>query len=532
MTAAPGLIQIHLPAAKLWAPLAVVLAAAAILRFGTAGYSLWFDDLASYFYASQPLSRLWSTWMVRETTPPLYYSTLAVWAKMFGWSAQVARIPSILASLVAIVVVYLGVARNYGLRAAAVAAVLLAVSAQQLVMAHQVRAYILLFVAIAASFFGLVAIVRNTPRRKLAWSAYILGAITGIYLHTTAFLWPAAATLALLACDRRLWPVVGVHWLELALADLLILTGSAWWIGIVILQQNSLEGTIGWINPPELTTMPRFLLEALFLAREPAGWELAGPLLLAGLAFLGALHGWSDLRVRFTTACFVLAPLLFVLVSYKQPIMIHRTVLWVSLFPLFLVASLFRDGARAKPLASATLGLIASLALLGLNLALALPRLQKEDWGLVVRAAASTPNTVVLVDGEAMSLGLTMACRAELGLSRCPFGIVALVVSDKTVDLWAAGYGEGRFAPSDVGDIGHARVFIFGRWGHAALDELHRRGLLADIVSDGQPLKGPLPASTLIEVLRRYDLHDGLIPIGASCPADARAAAPHCRPPT
>ena len=374
-------------------------------------------------------------------------------------------------------VVYLGVARNFGLRSAVVAAVLLAVSAQQLGMAHQVRAYVILFVAIAVSFFGLVAIVRDTTRRTWAWFAYILGAIAGIYLHTTALLWLATASLAVLACDRRMWPLVGHRWLELAIANLLILAGSAWWIGIVISQQSSLEGTIGWISAPELATLPRFLLEALFLAQEPVSWGLAGPLLLAGLALLGALRGWNDPRVRFTTACFVLAPLLFVLVSYKQPIMIHRTVFWVSVFPLFLVASLFRDGVRAKPLAFATLGLIASLLLLGLNLALAIPRLQKEDWRLVVRSAASAPNTVVVVDGEAMSLGLKMACRAELGLSRCPFGIVALVVSDKTVDLWATGYGGGGIAPGGLGAIDHARVFVFDRWGHPALDELHRRGL-------------------------------------------------------
>jgi uncharacterized membrane protein len=66
---------------------------------------LWFDDLASLFYAAQPLERLWSSWMVRETTPSLYYALLRGWCDLLGWSATTARAPSILASLASIGIV-------------------------------------------------------------------------------------------------------------------------------------------------------------------------------------------------------------------------------------------------------------------------------------------------------------------------------------------------------------------------------------------------------------------------------------------
>ena len=68
-------------AGRLRAPLmlALMLVAVAAFRIHTAQYSLWYDELASLEFARQPVSRLWSSWMLRETNPPLFYTMLSGW---------------------------------------------------------------------------------------------------------------------------------------------------------------------------------------------------------------------------------------------------------------------------------------------------------------------------------------------------------------------------------------------------------------------------------------------------------------------
>ena len=60
----------------------LAMVAGFIIRYSTGGYPMWQDELASMVFASQPLSRLWSAWMVRETNPPMFYSLLHLWLAM------------------------------------------------------------------------------------------------------------------------------------------------------------------------------------------------------------------------------------------------------------------------------------------------------------------------------------------------------------------------------------------------------------------------------------------------------------------
>src|SRR5512142_2026365 len=68
-----------------WFRLSLIVLLALGLRLHLAGeQSLWRDEIASVAFARLPLSQLWSVWMVHETNPPLYYSLLHVWIRLFG----------------------------------------------------------------------------------------------------------------------------------------------------------------------------------------------------------------------------------------------------------------------------------------------------------------------------------------------------------------------------------------------------------------------------------------------------------------
>nr|AGU11734.1 Dolichyl-phosphate-mannose-protein mannosyltransferase [uncultured organism] len=489
-------------------PLFCALGIAVAVRVATSNYSLWFDDLASLFYAAQLPERLWSSWMVRETTPPLYYTLLRGWCDLVGWSAGAARVPSILASLAGIGIVYFGVRRQYGAQSAAGAALLLALSPQQLFFAHQVRAYIFLFAAIAASYFGILSVMRSSTRSLAAWAIYVAGAVAGVYLHTTACLWPIAASLALILCDKRFVPFVGSRWLELAAANILVLVAASWWLAIVWLQMTILAGNIGWISPPDLTQLPLFLLRATFLDWEPSGVRLLAPALIAALATGYLAKTWKDPSSRFTFYCFVISVTAFVAVSLKQPILIDRTVLWLSVFPLTLAAAGLSD-IRARTIYRT--GFVFVGVLLTTATVSTIPHLEREDWRLPVRTAARQPDAVVIVDGEAMSATMQMACRAELGTDGCPFAVATLMVPGKMMDRWGDCYGANALFASQQSDAGRLKAYTFSRWAHDPLDEMHQRGLLLDVENNPLSFVGPLPASALEDMLRTFPPRDGLI---------------------
>jgi uncharacterized membrane protein len=99
------------------------------------------------------------------------------------------RIPSITASLLVIPIAYAGINRSYGPKAAVIAALMLAISAQQIYYGQEVRCYSFLFLALAISFFAILSMMRSVERGErvttIAWVAYVGGAVIAIYLHGT-----------------------------------------------------------------------------------------------------------------------------------------------------------------------------------------------------------------------------------------------------------------------------------------------------------------------------------------------------------
>jgi hypothetical protein len=68
------------------AGIALAMVAGFVIRACTGDCPMLRDELSSIVFASQPLSRLWSVWMVRQTNPPLFHSLLR------GWLALRARL--------------------------------------------------------------------------------------------------------------------------------------------------------------------------------------------------------------------------------------------------------------------------------------------------------------------------------------------------------------------------------------------------------------------------------------------------------
>jgi hypothetical protein len=489
----------------------LVLALAAAIRVSFARYSLWSDELASVFFARQPLSNLWGGWMVRETNPPLYYSLLQSWIEAVGLSTLKLRLFSVAGGLLAIIVTYYGIGQNYSKRAGLIAALMLALSAQQLNFSLMVRSYIFLYLAVSISFFGLLAIVRSLDKPNLkGWVAYVGGAIAGVYLHTTACIWPIAATLSLIAVDRRFRPLVGRRWLELVLADALVVAGASWWLYITYLQLRGPNGNISWIVWPGMRETASYFFSTVLLSRDTTGWAKIIPMGVAMFAIVGVVRTSKSPVTRMTIACPIVAVLLFILLSLKQPVIMDRTILWVSIFPLTL-AAVGLDSIRNRWFFGATTA--AMLLSLGVNLANSSQNLKIENWSDAVRAISRDPRAVLVVDGESMGVSANIACAVDLGSGRCPFPVVTVQRSDDVLDPWAFGYAgktdaspDGRLAlPRD------ANVYLFRRKSHDVLATLHRVQLLQKVDTAQPNMLGPYGPPFAESVVARIPFRNGLL---------------------
>lgn len=491
--------------------LAAALLIALGVRAALSRYPLWYDELASVFFASQPLSRLWSGWMVRETNPPLYYSLLRFWIGAFGQGIATLRGLSILGSLAAIAVTYAGMRDRFGTRAGAVTALCMALSAHHLAFAEEVRAYAFLYAAVTVSFFGLLRVADGGADARAGWIAYVAGALAAIYLHTTAVLWPAAASLALFAVDQRFRPIVGDRWWKLAAADLAIIVGAGWWLAITAAQMRVPNGNIGWIDRPGWDQIPALLVSSILLVRRVSD----GPELLlvavGALSIWGAAATWNRRDIRLAAACLGFAAALFVLASLKQPIMLTRTLFWLSIFPLVTLSAGVAT-LTGWPFRATVSALFAALAI---NLVQVTPTLPTEHWAEAARALARDPRAVVIVDGESMTVAMRMTCATALDAEPCPFPILTLVRPNDDIDHWARG-AVREAAPTLPVD---PDIYLFRRGLHDVLSDLVVLGALPDCSGLPSPqgsggpaaldtcrsssaLVGPLPASMLAELDR------------------------------
>jgi 4-amino-4-deoxy-L-arabinose transferase-like glycosyltransferase len=340
----------------------VTLALLVIVLFGTAfrffdlgGPPLWLDELFSLSFGRMPQSQLWSNWMVRETNPPLYYSLLHEWVRVFGDSAFAARAPSVLFGVVSIPAMFLVGRRLHSTPVGIVTALLTAVSSQQLQFSQQVRGYALGFLAAA---FAVYALLRLTDRwlagrstyRQVAPDLLLYAAATSgaIYTHTTFFLLPLLANLYVMWLwvfrTPKRWPDIAA-WVA---ANVLVVIVCSWWMWITY-QQISADGgaaPVAWIERP---TIERALdlFRHIYATRKFEAANYVFALLFAGIMAWGVWRLPAERRAL--VAIFGLGvPLGLYLISFKQPVYLERTLFWsqVVYLPVLAVGALALPGRR------------------------------------------------------------------------------------------------------------------------------------------------------------------------------------------
>jgi hypothetical protein len=173
---------------------ALITVVGAVLRVLTATQPLFGDELSTHWVVSahgffEVVSVVHADW---EITPPLYF--LLAWLTTIpGVSAELLRLPSLVAGIGVIPLVYLLGTRTVGRPAALVACALTALSPFMIFYSGEARSYQLMIVLLVLSTIALLAAVQDGRARW--WIVYGACSCAAMYAHYTAAFWLAAQLL-------------------------------------------------------------------------------------------------------------------------------------------------------------------------------------------------------------------------------------------------------------------------------------------------------------------------------------------------
>ena len=205
-----------------WAPWALVLivALAAVARLSDLGAkSYWLDEATSVYLARLqfmpgverkglgPRGRVAAMvgHLGHDAHPPLYQTVLLLSLDLLGPSERSARLPSALAGLLTVLLIYRLGLRLYDGWVALVAAALAAVSAHLIYFSREARLYSLLILITTAHANVLVELLRSRRRRPWAWVGYVALGAAGMWTYVLygAVLAGHWVFWGLYAADRR-----------------------------------------------------------------------------------------------------------------------------------------------------------------------------------------------------------------------------------------------------------------------------------------------------------------------------------------
>lgn len=431
----------------------IICLAAGLRFYDLGGPSLWYDEIASLTFARQPLALLWSDWMLRETNPPLYYSLLHIWIRLFGTGEFSLRLPSALAGIAAVWLIY-RVAADLGLkRAGLLAAFLATISSLQIYCSQEARAYIFAEVAALVAVLGLIRISHGVSQSTLSRQAfkglilYLGSVIVALYLHTTMVALPIISTAIFAALwvrrRDRSWRIASLF----VAANAACLLAWAWWLWISLQQMSMARPNFGWMTQPDPLTALAIATWSL-MPRSPDFFAGLAPLALLVPAVLGAWQLRGDRRI-ILLGFLIGTPLLLYLLGFASPVLTPRTLLW-AMFAAMIALSTACLTARTRAL---RLGMPALVIVLASWHAFEVAsHRDREPWREIVAylSTQAGPDGALVFKDDSIGLILDYYCPPV----RCPFARYRILAESDGTERWAEGLWSGqKIDPSEVAGL-------------------------------------------------------------------------------
>ena len=245
---------------------------------------LWSDELHSVEVANRGLLATWLNSRV-ELHPPLYYALLSVLLRGLPPTEANARLLSAISSLVAIPVLGIYLARNYGRTAAIVGMLFLTISPVQIYYAQEARAYAISVLWVGISLLTIHK-VEHQPSARI-WLIYSVVAILGIYLNyfLSILVFAQITWLGLQPSLRRQkWFFISLLLIAIVCSPLVPNAIASQW---ALAGFNSADSAGRFIGLP--STFESMLIGDTRYVPRPARWAVLGIFLLSSLAGIAQL---------------------------------------------------------------------------------------------------------------------------------------------------------------------------------------------------------------------------------------------------
>lgn len=419
-TASPGVV---LPAARAAVTrqhlmLAALVLGAFLLRCHRLfADPVWIDEAASIGIGTLPWSVVFGEMARIEASPPGYYAIAKLAGLVAGPQVEPLRLLSAAAAALSVVPVWLLCRSAFGLRAAWLAAGILALHATLLRLAQDGRTYTVLFLVFCCALLAAWRLVEAARRGEGGLGALLaLGFCQGVmlWLHHTAGIANLGLNVFVVVALLGGRQGLGRGLALLAGADLLgLLAGGP---PILWAASHAVEGAFvtRWIAPPTWEEALLIYARALVAPFQSPVSEVTGLVSAAAVA-AGMLArrrpGWPERLGLFALLAF--AALAFPLVSQHWPVMLDRTVLFMAA-PLAasIAAGLVLLGTRTFALAAAVL---LGLHAYGAAGWFGLP-VHKEEWHRVaatLRERHRPGDRIVVADSVFAAISLRMRFEAD-----------------------------------------------------------------------------------------------------------------------
>lgn len=409
-----------------------------VLLLGAKG--MWLDETFSVWLANKGVADMLHWIVTIDQHPPLYYLLLHPWVALLGDTPYNARLLSALFGTAAIPIIYLIGKRIAGVAVGMAAATLLAFSPFNLYFAQETRMYTLLTFNAAVAIYALVRLLTDAraaqpigrqfrawvhtwrtagpvepepnadprfqvePPRSgwrgwvyrhrwspiqsietdLAWVGFIVFSAATLLTHNTAVFFALATNLyvlGLMHVQRRPKPAAQPafrspslgNWVKAQIGTFLLWSP---WI-IVFIQQAGRVYQGFWIPQPDWYIVAQ-TLRALLNASAPTQASQIMTGILCVVLGLGLVYYRKKLSIFLFLATLFAVPVLGeLIVSLRRPIFYDRTLIWITI-PLLLLLAAGIAQVRHRFLMIVVLGVLAANYLFAVGDYYRFG--QKEDW--------------------------------------------------------------------------------------------------------------------------------------------------------
>ncbi len=388
--------------AEVWITSAVILVAAAIRIVVINNQSFWWDESLTAYESTLPFGAMINTVIHVETTPPLYFVLIWIWAHVFGSSEVALRSVSTLAGIAVVPISYLCAKELISRWAGVVAAALVALNPFMIWYSQEARAYMLLAALTGAGFLWFIRARREPSRRNVAWWAALssLAVMTHFFAGFAVapealwLLWTARARLV--AGAVAVVVVVQVAMLPFAGADT---THGVGWITRISRLHRIATATGEW--------GVSLVYRRAAVSEDLIGGALFLSIIALLLAFAGDERTRAAAKVAGTVAaCVWLVPLALALVG--QDYFLSR-----NLIPAFVPLVTLVAAACVVPRARLLGGAFAIVLLVMFSLAAVTvqtsPALERPNWRAIGHTIGATAvPRVILFSGDNYAIPLKL----------------------------------------------------------------------------------------------------------------------------